>query len=45
MDKTEIPFAHIDALRGEIETGALSARAVTDIFLERIEKVDPDVGG
>ncbi len=45
MDKTEIPFAHIEALRGEIETGALSAREVTDIFLERIEKVDPDVGG
>ena len=45
MDKTEIPFAHIEALRAEIESRALSAHEVTDVFLARIEKIDPDVGG
>ena len=45
MEKSEIPWASIEDLRSEIERGALSARELTDVFLERIDKIDPEIGG
>ncbi len=44
MEKSEIAWAGIDALRGAIERGALSAREVTEVFLARVDEIDPDLG-
>ncbi|MEZ4332554.1 MAG: amidase [Myxococcota bacterium] len=44
MDTLELPWLSIEALRTAIEQGELSAREVTDLFLARIERVDPQVG-
>lgn len=45
MDAFDLPFAHIEPLRALIANGELSARDVTEAFLARIEKIEPEIRG